>query len=313
MNQKIYKKISALFSRKLTPEEVEEADYQAGYKKYMLEAAVGQLDMVGDKITRIYEYNDEFFIYEVEQPSHTLGIRLCIYTKKQKDLTFSNRHSKILPYYMQAKSLLHKVESPANVRTQIASIMAHALSSEDNYDSAAKLFDELFKEINSEFNDRIYNKLTFLYSNVVVSLIFGVTSIIRYQWVINHSPNYSHHHFDILSLLLFILTCASIGGTFSLSAKLRKLATTKSVRWRTYVLYGLERTFIAMAAGFIFFLAVSAHLIFATLIADPKTEQHLFTLLFLSVLAGFSETLVPDLLVTMEKNSKKQQEEENKG
>lgn len=313
MIPKIRRKIFAIFSRELTPDEVQQAEYQAGYKKYMVDAAVGQLDMVGDKITRFYEYNDEFFVYEVEQQNrHTLGVRVCIYTKDPKNLSFANRYSKILPHYMQAKSLLHKVDNPAAVREQIASIMAHALNADENHEVAIRLFSQLFADINSEFNDRIYNKLVFLFSNVFVSFVFGVLSVVRYRWVIHNDLNYSHHQFDILTLLLFVLTCASVGGAFSLSAKLRKLATTKSVHWQTYMLYGLERTFIAMAAGFIFFLAVSAHLVFSKLVEDPATEQHLFTLLFLSVLAGFSETLVPDILVTMEKSSKKQQEEENK-
>jgi hypothetical protein len=285
----------------------EEAIHKADHEKYVAHVKVDDLDGHGEKIVRIYASAEDFVIYETEGANPSLEVKVCIQPRDINDNKFFIRYDKIRLYYTTAKSLLYKVENTANARARIGGIMAHALSKDANVQPAIDAFNELIREIHSEFNDRVYNKLTFLFSNIGISVVLAGFSIWQY-YNLSHSKSYHRYNLDIFTLLPCILACSVIGGTFSLSVKLRNLTMLRSVRRRTYVLYGLERSFISMAAGTIMYFAVSAKLIFTALLSGNDDKQNLFTIFFLAVLAGFSETLVPDLLVTLEKKKEGQEQ-----
>ena len=77
----------------------------------------------------------------------------------------------------------------------------------------------------------------------------------------------------------------------------------KAVNKWLYVLYGLERVSISIFGAVIVFLAIKNNLVFGMVNEFPNPLMG-FTLF--SIVAGFSETLIPSLLINLGKNEKRQ-------
>ncbi|HEX8329019.1 MAG TPA: hypothetical protein VF629_15895 [Hymenobacter sp.] len=273
--------------------------YRLEQQNCLSNIAIGNRTEHNELIKQVFVKGDEFVVYEVEGKGLADSFKILIYSKKEKDEKLMARFAEIEAKYIEVKSLLHKVPNDPFLKSRIANVLSHAMLSDNRHAKAIELFDNIINEINTEFKDRIYNKIAFLYSNIVICSVLALCSWYLY----NRVPFVDGYH---PYTLLFVVACASLGGAFSLSYKLRNLSTVRGIKWKIYILYGVERTFIAIAAGFILFLAVSAHLIFGAVVEGAQPEQRMFTLLFLSVLAGFSETLVPDLLVNIERKNKEE-------
>jgi len=255
---------------------------------------VGERDIHNEIIKRIFAVAEGFAIYEIDSQKNNL---LKVYTDdKNKEVKI--RFDKIRTEYNKVRSLLYKTDNDHDIKSVIAAILANALSG--NVRKARKEFKLLQEDINTEFINKFVNKLFFLFTNITICLTCIAFSVYIYLY----NPLFSTH--TSIRNLIFMLTCASIGGAFSLSYKLNNIKIAKGTKPIMYIFYGAERTFISIAAGFILFLAIKADFVFAfadnnIVKDDPNKISDMFKLFFLATLAGFSETFIPDLLVSLEK------------
>jgi hypothetical protein len=255
---------------------------------------VGERDAHNETIKRIFAVGNGFMIYEVDSQTTNL---LKLYTD-DNNKEIQTRFDKVRAEYNKVRSLLHKTDPDYDIKSIVASILANALSG--NVRKARKEFKLLQEDINTEFTNRFTNKLFFLFTNIIICLTCIVFSI----YVYINLPLFGQY--TSIRNLTFMLTCASIGGAFSLSYKINNIKIIKGTKPSIYIFYGIERTFISIASGFILFLAIKADFVFTfadndIIKNDPNAVPDLFKLFFLATAAGFSETFVPDLLVSLEK------------
>jgi hypothetical protein len=93
-----------------------------------------------------------------------------------------------------------------------------------------------------------------------------------------------------------VLLCGAIGGFLSVSIGLRKLKIDPHADWRTNAQAGISRIVIAMLASVFMYFAMEAGLLFSAL----QQEASSFGVYAASVIAGFSETLIPNAIRRVE-------------
>lgn len=130
---------------------------------------------------------------------------------------------------------------------------------------------------------------------VVSALVFSLflSAIALNTYIYNNYTSLSH-----LRNLIFVIAGGSIGGFFSISLGINKIICEKDVANWLYILYGVERIIIATSASTIVYFAIQADLVFSI---TKKLPQPLIGFIFFAIVAGFSETFVPNLLIKIEK------------
>ncbi len=98
-----------------------------------------------------------------------------------------------------------------------------------------------------------------------------------------------------------ILVCGSIGGLLSMSIGIGKLEIDPYADWRINALAGVSRIVIAVLASTFIYFAMQAGLIFSSF-----SESSPYAIYALAIVAGFSETFVPNIIRNVETSSDKE-------
>ncbi len=97
-------------------------------------------------------------------------------------------------------------------------------------------------------------------------------------------------------VLCYVAAFASLGGFLSLALKLEKLDVDPDSPWHFYLLSGISRIAISVVAGVFVYMLIRADLLVG-FVMDLDSKSGILVFAFL---AGFSETLVPDILRKIE-------------
>ncbi len=98
------------------------------------------------------------------------------------------------------------------------------------------------------------------------------------------------------SFVFYVATCGSLGGFLSVSLNLNRLNIDPDAPWHLNAISGASRILIAMIGAIFAYFLFKADIILG-IISRSETE---FAVLALSLVAGFSETLVPNILRKVE-------------
>jgi len=279
-----------------TPTDTQQ-EYKLAQQKRISLMQVGNKDALGNQIIKIFVKSDEFIIYEIETNNLSESLRVIIDTETEKDengliLNFN----KVKAKFIEIKGLLYKVVDDYTLKSRLAHILSLAIKGD--IEIANNQFDLLIKEINSEYQKQFMNKFYFTLTAFIFVLINISISIALY--FASHSSLITQK--SVLIDLIYVLTCGSIGGMFSLSLKLKKINLEKGIPGIIFYAYGIERIIIAMFASFIAYLAILTDFAFSFLKNLPNP---IYGLMIIGIVAGFSESFVPNLLLKIEE---KQQE-----
>ena len=267
----------------------DEKAYKEEKQAYFQGIKVGTADNAGYTITNLLSRSDEYVIYEVQNPSGEYSIRIDIQTLVEEDDLPMDRWSEVAREYYITKRVLFKVNDNS-VRQRIANIVSRALSTGYTSEAVQDLKD-LQIDINNIYREKIQNSLKYLGTIICITLLFVMFSLCIYAGgcFLNQ---------ENIRLLIFSSTAGCIGGFFSVSIRLRKMSFEREIPGITYVLYGFERMIISICGAIIALLAIKGG------IAFEFAKSSIFTILLVSVAAGFSETLIPNLLVKIETENK---------
>lgn len=267
-----------------------ELDYRKEQEESLKSFVAGGKDKLGNFIVKIIVRSDEFVIYEIKTSSISDSIRVNIRTLVENDRLLLKRYDGVRIKLSRVKGMLYKVNDEISYRDRMGQIISHALSCGDII-LANRELSKLEQEINQVYRERVTNSLKYLLTMIFLTSCLVFSSIYTY-WCnpLDSAP--------ALRLLLFTATAGSIGGFFSVSIKLRRMAFEREIPSYAYIFYGVERFFVSVCCSIIMLMAVKGQLAFA--IANPNTAASLL----LSVAAGFSETFIPNLLVRMETEKK---------
>lgn len=253
---------------------------------------VGAKDHSGNTITKIFSSSDEYAIYEIKTNVLSDSIRVQIDTIIEDDLTIPKRFDAVRVNFAKLKGLLYKANDDTSLKTRIAHIISHALRG--NPEEANKQFEELILEINAFYSKQFNHRLRYLITILLLTLIqiaFSITLCI-YDFFCQCSE---------IRTLVFVVTAGSIGGFLSISRRLRNTVFEKDVRPSLYVIYGIERVFISIFGAVVIYFAIRSNIVFGMVkdLPEPVTGYIVF-----SILAGFSETFIPNLLIKLEADKK---------
>lgn len=280
----LHKRLGRCKQFKMTPEE-----YKEEQKKRLAKFKVGEKDANGYSITKVFGRGDEYVVYEIDTKDLVDSLKVWIDTKVEEDKVPINHYNSVRAKFSEVKGLLYKVVDKTTVKTVISHILINAITG--NPDKANIQFDELITQINKEYKEQFDNRLRLLISALIFAVILIALAV--YTYYSNSFEQYYH-----IRNLIFVTASGSVGGFFSISIGVNKIVTEKDVSLWLYILYGIERITVAILAATIVYFAIQADLVFSVC---KKMTSPLIGFVTFSILAGFSETLVPNLLSKLEK------------
>lgn len=269
-----------------------EDKYKKEQQQRIQSIVVGARDYTGNTITKVFSRSDEYAIYEIKTPTIADSIKVIIDSIKEDDETLTRRFDEVRVSFSKIKGFLYKVNDDTSVKTRIAHIIAHALCGQTAV--ANNEFDKLIEEINLFYREQFNNRLRYLVTILFTTfLLIGYSIYVYTQRIAVDLP--------LVRSMIFVVTAGSIGGVLSVSRRLKRTLFEKDVHWALYIIYGFERTFIAISGAVILFFAMKSNLAFGTTneFSHPTMGYVVF-----SIVAGFSETLIPNLLVKLESENK---------
>ncbi len=270
-----------------TPQEL--AEYKADQKKSLASCVVGKKDDNGYEILSVFSKTDDWVIYEIKTPQVIDSLKILIYTIDPDDpKKIIDNFNRIRIAFIKFKGVLYKIQDYSSYKALAAHLLAHGLSGK--VDDVIGQFDDLVNEIDTEYADLFKKRLTYLRTALAFVLLNIILSLLVYA-------NTLFSSMPLIRTLIFVSTGGSIGGFISVSRNLKKTIFEKGVGTGIYITYALERIFISIFAAVVIYFAISSNLIFG---AVKKLEPAIYGYLAFAIVAGFSETLVPNLLIRLE-------------
>lgn len=270
----------------------EELKYKAEQRKRMKSYHVGSKDNSGNIISKVFSKGDEYIIYEITTKNLSDSIKVIIDTEIDDNKEPIENFSSVREKFTKIKGLLYKVVDDTSIKARIGHILTHAISGK--IQEANQQFDDLILEIEKEYVNQSKHRINYLLTTLTLLLISLSLSAIIYlnEFLINK---------PILRELIFILSFALIGGFISVSGKLKSTIFEKDVKKKLYIFYAIERMTIACSAGLVIYFAIKGNLVFGIV---QELNRPIFGYLVFASLAGFSETLVPNILIKLEDENK---------
>jgi hypothetical protein len=265
-----------------------EEEYKKEQAARMLSYQVGSKDRIGNKITKIFSKGGEYLVYEIKTNDLSDSIKLSIDTAIEDDDEPLKKFYEVREKFTKLKGLLYKVTDDTSIKARIGHILSHAITGKPN--EANTQFELLIDEIETEYKNQYNHRIKYLITTVLFLTIEIIFSTLVYS---NNLFNELIH----IRNLIYISTAASIGGFISITRRLRQMNFEKDVNSLIYIFYSLERMMIAIMAGVVIYFAIQSDLIFGIV---KNLEKPIYGYIVFAVVAGFSETLVPNLLINLE-------------
>ena len=233
----------------------------------------------GELITTLYAAKPEYLIFEGDKCG-TVTVATDNTVLRKRCSAISTKISVISEYLVTRQEKRKFVD-------QIG--LAYVESIEGNAGVANKICDKLIERIEQYKSNigRFYYLLSCL-CVVVIVIIFSYL-LKRFQFIPEIIPHF------------FFMTYAAIGGFLSVSMDIKKVQIEASDFGYFQVIYGSIRILIAMLSGLIMFVLLKSELIFPRL--DGSDDYYVICLL--AIVAGFSESMIPNLLKKVEDNKMK--------
>ena len=250
----------------------------------LLEKKVGD-EATDGHIAKIYFATSSYIIYESLESPTTLSYQ---YTDDQirKNLI------QIMPMLGKLRTYLDSATERVSYFPQIASV--YALCFDNDVAGANSMIENIILDIKKHRADRNNAQLTYLgicFLIVVLNIIAAL--FLKYNTNITNDPG-----FWIYSKMAL---WGSFGGFLSITYKLNKYEYDFNASGLIRLLSAVSRIFIAMLSGLFMLALIKSNIALGFL--STLSSSNPFVLYCFAVLAGFSESFVPDLLKVLETKS----------
>lgn len=239
---------------------------------------VGETDHSGDKISFIIGWNAHVMIYMVE------GDHLKIHAAPDRP---TEREIEILKIFDRLYSLISlslRKGKTLSLKHDLGGALYHALSDRD----ATGPVSEYFTDVSEHIHTRALDAARFVYvlSGFATALICSVI-----LWLLYLSP---WTQGATISILLLGGIGGAVGSAVSIFARSNTVEISPFKESVFTAFQGASRIALGALFGFVFVCCVKADILLGVLSDKPSG------LFAFSILAGFSETFVPELLKRME-------------
>jgi hypothetical protein len=270
----------------------EQLKYKTEQRERMKSYIVGSKDSSGNTISKVFSKGDEYIIYEIATKNLSDSIKVLIDTEIEDNKIPIENFSSVREKFTKIKGLLYKVVDDTSIKARIGHILTHAINGKP--DEANNQFDDLIQEIESEYSNQSKHRINYLLTTLFLLLVsLSISALVYYNNLLLDK--------QILRELIYISSFALIGGFISISRKLKSTIFQKDIKKQLYVYYAIERMTIACIAGLVLYFAMKSNLVFGIV---QELEKPIFGYLVFAAVAGFSETLIPNILIKLEDENK---------
>jgi len=232
-----------------------------------------------EKITKLFAAKDDMYIIYEGNNNGEVTIDTNDAVLRQRCSELSSRISVITEYLV----------SRSDKRKYVSQIgLAYAEAIEDKIDFAKSICDKLIVRIELYKSNigRFYYLVTCLIL-VILCLLFSFI-LNRFKIIPEIVPHF------------YVMTFASIGGFLSISKNIKKLKIDSSDFGWFQIFYGFTRIIISMFSGLIIYALMKSELLLPKL----NSNENFYIVCIMGVLAGFSESLIPNLFNSLESKAK---------
>lgn len=245
----------------------------------------GKLDRQGRLIVEVYGTTKEYVVYRTID--NHVRIEIADDHMEPKDRTHLQRLDEIAVetsrlHALQPERLKH---TNVSILGQIARGQLQCL--QGNTEQAKEMLADA--EARMRRLRTIEGRFQYHVAGSIVVLLFVATLLLPYFFP------------ELRFTILKILVCGSIGGLLSMSIGIGKLEIDPYADWRINALAGVSRIVIAMLASTFIYFAMEAGLVFSSI-----RESSPYAIYALAMVAGFSETFVPNIIRNVETSSDKE-------
>jgi hypothetical protein len=271
----------------------EQEQYKKEQRLRMKALKVGADDPAGCRISHVYAKGDEYLIYDYDDVKGKSIMRVFIDTEVEDDpKKIVSNWNRIKLKFNEFKGVVGKASNAEFAKSVASQAVSLALNGE--HEDASRILDDLIKQIKKDHLDRIKCKLSYLLSCILWLVVMTVVGLIFYLY----RDKTFQDRFMTAVTIFYCCLFAAYGGFISVTRKLNNLIVEIDLNHVNYIVYGIERMLIASLSGIVAYVLIKAGIIMA-LVNDA--ENPLYGYMAISLVAGFSENYVPDLLVKMEK------------
>jgi hypothetical protein len=276
-----------------TAEEIEKEKLR---KERMDQIAIGQTCPDGYRVYAVYTKTDDFAIYATSSLGTIKAIRWRIDAKDpDKDRELIKNHYAVTGAFDKLKAVANRCIDPSYVDPSYAGRAAAALSLAIGGDpkKAEEKLDEIGKNIENDYKERIIGKLLYLSGTLIVALVLCSIGLYLYLF----QPEFFVKDRTPLYELILVCSLSTLGGIVSVSIKIDSINVDKGIGKSPFFIYGLNRNIFSVLGGVFMFVIIKSNLLFGFI---TTLDNSLYGFLVFGFLAGFSETLVPNALKRIE-------------
>jgi len=244
----------------------------------------GSEDVSGNIVKYVLASRNEFVIYEIENADINNRLRVLFdgYTEESEQVLIQ-RFNYVKQNYIKAKGLLYRSSNFGMMKNRIAHMLATVLSTTDAKFDGNTEFEKLIDEIEREYTKSVKHRLLYLLPSVLISIVIGLFMGSKY-------PDWFQNKTELWEVLCVIFG-SLIGGTMSIIFRVGKNNFEEHLSGGYYLFTGIERIVLSVFAGAIAYIGIKSGILFGNI-----EDKGYWTIAAVSILAGFSEALIPGLL-----------------
>jgi hypothetical protein len=265
-------------------------------KKTIDAVRVGHRDINNDLITRVHMKDERFVIYEVDAAILTDTLRTFFNTLDAvpEEHEVVKNLDKIAASIGDAEDVMSKAVDKNLFKGRMAYAMGKALLGD--VPEAKQMFHTLIDQTKMEYAEQLTDRSYYRITALIAALLI-VTFALYVSWANPFVP--------LVNKLFYIAAGGSIGGFFSMSLSVGNMVFERGLNKEQVIFYALERLIFSIFAACVVAVAVRLNLVFGFLntLNTKKPNNYQYGYVIAAVIAGFSETFLPNLLAKLEKKS----------
>ncbi|MEI6651489.1 MAG: hypothetical protein WCL42_02810 [Chlorobiaceae bacterium] len=252
---------------------------------------VGAKDSFGNTIIQVLSAGDEFAIYEIDKPDLADRLRVHIDgSTNEREHELAERFTRVKQKYIEAKGLLYRSANLGIMKSRVAHALSAVLAS-DQVDGN-KEFEELIQKINAEYRQVTVSRIFYLLPTIILTIAVAMQAFYL-VW--------SKQTGDPLWHVTCVLLGSCLGGSLSIFSGLKKYKFEEYSKSAFYLMFGMERVLLACIAGAVAYVVLQSGVINVDKIAIKND----WNVILISIMAGFSESLVPSIIEKVSENVSK--------
>jgi len=228
----------------------------------------------GDLIEEIFSVHTDYIIYKAK------GDYKIIDYADETSLIYEKNLNKLAFLRAKLDACLSNKSAYKRFRNQIAIFYKQCLLG--NEDVANKLYDKIINDANLF---KYYTaRLIYMFSCVIaLAILLSSCYFLRHNSYINFSP-----------LFLKVMIFGGLGGFISVAISIKKIDLDVDFFNWSQLVYGILRIIIAIICAIILYILIKS----GFLLKEFQNQKYVFFLF--AIVAGFSETFVPNILKKVE-------------